>query len=518
VLSDSIYTLSINNPGVHVQGNRARIFASSNLQDSIITVNGKLDSVSGLWLDGAGQESLNEYAGLRVLGSNDTITNNYVEDVDAAGIYLGAGSTGNLVRDNIVFNATNDGIVASGTVKPSNSIIENNVVETTHIHNCYSLVDTLNIELIENIGMNCGGSGIALENLGVGPNLNTVIESNQINGTNSPVGDGLQFYKETGGVYSGYNVTIIGNTFRMSAQYGIYVGSAENIAIERNSVFSPKQGGIFVGFNTENVSLIGNNIQEPIGTGIILEGQAPYLVSNNTIFLPTKDGIYAGSSPMKFLQIENNRISAPGTDGVEINVPIQKLTVVENSIQNLSYTSGAGILVETSLTGFTFTSNTISSVLSGAPFGIEFSNVTATVANGTISCNHMLGPDYSGSDGVYINTAMTHSSITGNTIASYSNAIFLGASADYISITNNKFESTGTNILFSGGGNVHDIIHDNSNPGSVCAESITLFSSSSSSAVSEFPALLPPELFVLLVVMLVIIGTLALARRRKHSA
>jgi hypothetical protein len=170
------------------------------------------------------------------------------------------------------YNNKDDGFIFQ---QVSYTLVEGCISDTTTLRNCYSMVSCDHMVLNGNIAMNAtAGAGFAFENLGSGVCHDIVISNNMIRTTGS---DGIRVYAASGGVEAGDDILIIGNEIDAVHGNGVTLLSGKRITIRSNII------------NCEGITTNAVRVDsDAVGPFSEIE------VSGNTVLTPLQEGIYLG--------------------------------------------------------------------------------------------------------------------------------------------------------------------------------------------------------------------------------
>ena len=377
--------------------------------------------ITQIELDSTNQIKGQSFADLRLQGTNDTVSNSFFTNGDHGQIWLDG--IGDSALNNLVTNSYDDGII----IQSSYDLVQGNTVSYTTNHNCISMVGASTGNKV--IGNTCkfsGSYGIALENQnggGTGPNYNVLISGNTVyrsaeegiisyeactsalvagcpssapytpSAVNATISDNVVSYVSqvahppSGqvpgiGIYSGQQVTVVGNQVIESADDGIAIGNASQISIENNQITQAGNNGIE--FTADSLCttcqtyasavVTGNTITSPKMNGILLGGSEPDIViSSNTIvsFPSAQKGIsVSGASDCI---VSSNSITpaagyATGTDGIYFTGTASNDCIVTgNSLYGGASggSNGIAIYIDNPTTGLVVSSNDVDSWTTG---------------------------------------------------------------------------------------------------------------------------------------------------------
>jgi parallel beta-helix repeat protein len=297
------------------------------LNDGLVTV---LSGVHGVTIEGFEIRNF-EYEdhggnGIWIQGDSfdNTVRNNTIHDVNGAGVFMGEGSTGNIISNNYFYVCEN-GVGANDS--HSNQIV-GNTTESNNIgiflgNGCSGNLVMANEDIDSNVsGINLGGV------------INNLIVGNQIDGAFEGIWIGTDEFNSG----SQYNLIML-NTI-LADQVGIILGNTTHNWLIGNTItgLDPENtNGIFLGkdhslvaANTNVIS--GNNISSCRNGVKLMEGASLNQIINNRITGMYLDGIVI---------IDSNDNSAEGNSISKCFRGIALLracnnTILDNRVSNIT--------------------------------------------------------------------------------------------------------------------------------------------------------------------------------------
>ncbi|MFQ5977716.1 MAG: right-handed parallel beta-helix repeat-containing protein [Candidatus Heimdallarchaeota archaeon] len=254
--------------------------------------------------------------GINIEASNhNTITLNVIHDGDG-GIGIGTGGTlgsnSNIVKDNTLYSNLLYGIAL--TKSENNSIINNSISDTSN----------QGIQILSGSGNNTI-SGNVIYNNSQGIQCFSVSDSNTISGN-------VIYNNSQGILFSGSHNTIENNLVYNNTGTGISLGSSDNNTIAHNvvyiSVLTRDRWGISLSASNNN-SLFNNTVYHH-EFAMQLDGASDYnLISNNTVFDNINGILIDGNHNW----IANNSVSNSESHGITVTNSLNN-TIVNNTLED----------------------------------------------------------------------------------------------------------------------------------------------------------------------------------------
>ncbi|NVM29598.1 MAG: right-handed parallel beta-helix repeat-containing protein [Candidatus Helarchaeota archaeon] len=350
------------------------------------------------------------YLGIRLENvTNGNITNNYISDIAAHGIYLWR-SYNNTLTHNIVNNNTGNGIYLESSdwntltnntaindyrglyiKQSSNNTLINNTATNNDEHGIY-LRESSNNTLTNNIVNNSTGHGIYLRessnntltnntfnnNTGNGINLYLSCDNNTL--TNNTAND-----NDANGIYlrESSNNTLTNNTATDNGEHGIYLRQSSNNTLTNNTANDNDANGINLYWSCDDNTLTNNTAIFNTQDGINLNNSNYNKLTGNTANHNTMHGIYLEYSRNNTL---TNNTAENDTHGIFLNDDCDNNTLITN-IANKN--TGNGIYLYWSCDDNTLTHNTATDNDYRGIYLRQSSNNTLT--NNTVNNNKGIG-------------------------------------------------------------------------------------------------------------------------------
>ncbi|RMF55629.1 hypothetical protein D6745_01380 [Candidatus Woesearchaeota archaeon] len=281
---------------------------------------------------------------------NTTITDGY------GGVYLGPGSNGSNITNNIFDPGSSAGITA---------ILANG----SGFHNISNNYIT---------GFNAGGS-ISMHFVN---SDNNIISENTLYNTSKAPSDvkGVVFFNSNNNTFFNNNLTDIGVGVCASGNgYGIIIDSSYGNLIDNNTLYDISECngvsfGILVNNSGQNNTISNNNINQTVDDGIYVTNSTYTYILNNTIFNTSDDGIelMPGSDHSN---ISGNTIISANISGIDI---LTNNSVVYNNFINGDSDSTSGLTISSG-----------SSVENITIRGLTLGNITITAINLSDNSNNI---------------------------------------------------------------------------------------------------------------------------------
>jgi hypothetical protein len=436
--------------------------------------------ITEIELDSTNQVKGESFADLRFQGDNDTVSNSFFTNGDHGQIWLDG--IGDSALNNLVTNSYDDGII----IQSSYDLVQGNTVSYTTNHNCISMVGaSTGNKVIDNTCKYSGSYGIAVENQnggGTGANYNVLISGNTVYRSAE---EGIVFY-EACAFQTGVTDTATCPTTPPYIPAAVNATVSDNIVANAAAqcppgTSGPPQGiclpsgatpGIGIYSGTQ-VTVIGNQIIKPTDDGIDLGNVSQISVEDNQIMKPGANGIDFPSCTLSGCEtsctacqtftsalVTGNTITSPGADGIQLAGTEPDVVVSSNTIVSFASTHD-GISIS-GASDCVISSNSIAPAANYASgtYGIYFTG-TGTSNDCIVTSNSLYGGASGGGSGiaVYINDATTGLVISNNDIDSWTTGIQGASSENYNTIVDNVIRTSVTTPVSVTGAN--DIVEGN---------------------------------------------------------
>ena len=345
VFEGEYYENVIVNKSVSLIGNGSRNTSlDGGDSEDVVRIEADWCSVSGFNIIQSGEEFHD--AGIEIMSSSNTITNNTIQNNGYYSIYI-HDSDSNTIASNIIRNNSEEGF----HLRNSNF---NNIFNNT-IHNN-------------------GDIGIYLQNSDSSTIVNNTIKNN----------DEFAIYLG----HSNSNV-IENNTLQNNTDDGLLLWNSDSNSVAHNTIQHNGDFGVTLHeLSTSNV-ISNNSIQNNNNSGIEIERSDSNIILNNTIRNNEGSGINIDDSVST--NIESNIIHDNGEYGVDLQY--SSLTIISNNTIGYNHTDGIYFLGSFSNI---IANNTIQfNIANGVEIDVSNSNI---IENNTVQYNNKNGIQIDGSD------------------------------------------------------------------------------------------------------------------------
>ena len=493
---DAPLTYSVNNVVFRGAGDGTDFTEASGFNSIAITVSGRNWLITQIELDSTNQVKGNSFADLRLAGWNNTVSNSFFTNGDHGQIWLDG--IGGSALNNVVTNSHDDGIIIQGNY----NLVQGNTVSYTTNHNCISMVGkSTGNEVIDNTCKYSGSYGIAVENQnggGNGSNYNVLISGNVVY---KSAEEGIVFYEAC------TDLGTLGATTPSCPGTPPYVPAAVNSTISDNIVSyaasqcppgsastclpSASTPGIGV-YSGQQITVVGNQIIKPTDDGIALGNVSQIRVENNQITQAGANGIdftscaktgcettYPVFTTYASALVTGNTITWPncsigtcfGQNGIELAGTEPGIIVSSNTI--VAFPSTHDGIAITGASDCVISSNSIAPE-TGYQSGTDGLYFTGTASNDcVVTSNSLYGGASGGSGGIaiYIDDGSTGLVISNNDVDSWATGIQGASTENYNSIVDNVIRTSVTTKVSVVGAN--DVVEGNMGYNPVAAATFT---------------------------------------------